>query len=114
MARRSGRGHDDTLRQRAAFTASRHVGFMASNFAWVVPLGEGVCREVPRKRRGSGRSTTISWPHRRGHRAYEIAAHESLVTIARGECEVAELLAENLEQEEAVLEKLKTIGSGSR
>jgi ferritin-like metal-binding protein YciE len=43
---------------------------------------------------------------------YEIAAYEGLVTMAEamGETEVAELLAENLEQERTALENLKTIG----
>jgi ferritin-like metal-binding protein YciE len=43
---------------------------------------------------------------------YEIAAYEGLVTMAEamGETEVAGLLSENLEQEKAALEKLKTIG----
>jgi ferritin-like metal-binding protein YciE len=43
---------------------------------------------------------------------YEIAAYEGLVTMAEamGETEVVELLTENLEQEKAALEKLKTIG----
>jgi ferritin-like metal-binding protein YciE len=43
---------------------------------------------------------------------YEIAAYESLVTMAEalGETEVVELLTENLEQEQTALEKLKTIG----
>jgi ferritin-like metal-binding protein YciE len=43
---------------------------------------------------------------------YEIAAYEGLVTMAEamGETEVAELLAENLEQEKEALEKLKMIG----
>jgi ferritin-like metal-binding protein YciE len=43
---------------------------------------------------------------------YEIAAYEGLVTKAEalGESEVVQLLNENLEQEKAALEKLKTIG----
>lgn len=43
---------------------------------------------------------------------YEIAAYEGLVTMAEamGEMEVAELLSENLEQEETALEKLNAIG----
>jgi ferritin-like metal-binding protein YciE len=43
---------------------------------------------------------------------YEIAAYEGLVTMAEalGESEVVQLLNENLEQEKAALEKLKTIG----
>jgi ferritin-like metal-binding protein YciE len=43
---------------------------------------------------------------------YEIAAYEGLVTMAEamGETAVSELLSENLEQEVAALEKLKTIG----
>ena len=43
---------------------------------------------------------------------YEIAAYEGLVTTAEamGEDEVARLLSENLEQEKAALDKIKTIG----
>ena len=43
---------------------------------------------------------------------YEIAAYEGLVTSAEamGESEIVELLTQNLEQEKAALEKLKTIG----
>ena len=43
---------------------------------------------------------------------YEIAAYEGLVTMAdaMGEDEVARLLNENLEEEKAALEKMRTIG----
>jgi ferritin-like metal-binding protein YciE len=43
---------------------------------------------------------------------YEIAAYEGLVTMAEamGESQIVELLSENLEQEKAALEKLRTIG----
>ena len=43
---------------------------------------------------------------------YEIAAYEGLVTMAEamGEAEIVALLSENLEQEKAALERLKSVG----
>ena len=43
---------------------------------------------------------------------YEIAAYESLLTMAEamGEVEIVDLLTENLEQERTALEKLKSVG----
>jgi ferritin-like metal-binding protein YciE len=43
---------------------------------------------------------------------YEIAAYEGLVTMAEamGEAEIAALLGQNLEQEKAALERLKSVG----